>query len=203
MPNFQYAKIYKLTSPNTDKIYIGSTCQKNLSSRLVNHKTDYKRYCLGNYHYITSFEIIVKGDAKIELLETCPCNSKDELKIIEAKWIKELECVNKVIPDRTKKEYREDNKNKLKIYMKEYHEENKDKILKQRKEYYNDNKDKIKEYREKNKDKILKQKKEYREENKDKIHKKYDCPCGGKYTHQSKSIHLNTKRHKNYLSNLP
>ena len=57
-----------------------------------------------------------------------------------------------------KKEYRENNKDKIKEYQKEYREENKDK----KKEY-------DKEYRENNKDKIKENKKEYRENNPEKI----------------------------------
>ena len=41
--------------------------------------------------------------------------------------------------------------------------------------------------------------KEYRAENKEKISKKFNCPCGGKYTHSHKSHHLKTKQHQNWL----
>ena len=32
-----------------------------------------------------------------------------------------------------------------------------------------------------------------------KHNKKLDCECGGKFTHQSKAIHLKTKKHKDFL----
>ena len=63
------------------------------------------------------------------------------------------------------KQYREQNKDKIR----EYREQNKDKIKEQKKQYYEQNKDKIREYYEQNKDKIKEQSKQYREQNKDKI----------------------------------
>ena len=59
---FSLSKVYKLTSPNTEKIYIGSTTERYLSSRLSKHKAHYKlggRYtankileCIINYYKI-------------------------------------------------------------------------------------------------------------------------------------------------------
>ena len=40
-------KIYKIVSNQTDDIYIGSTCQKLLSTRLGKHRDDYKRWVEG------------------------------------------------------------------------------------------------------------------------------------------------------------
>lgn len=61
------------------------------------------------------------------------------------------------------------NKEYSKVYHKKYREKNRAKLLRKGKEYRKNNKDKIKEYREKNKEKIKKQRKEYREKNKEKI----------------------------------
>ena len=47
-----------------------------------------------------------------------------------------------------------------------------------------------------NKDK----KKAYRDTNKEKINEKFDCKCGGKFTHQNKSHHIKTKKHQNFLN---
>ena len=66
-----------------------------------------------------------------------------------------------------------------------------------KREYYDDNIDKIKEYRETNKDKINKTNKQYREEHQDKIKEKYTCPiCDGKYTYEGKSHHMKTIKHQ-------
>lgn len=45
--------------------------------------------------------------------------------------------------------------------------------------------------------------KQYREQNKERIreraNKKYECECGGRYTHNNKSIHLKSQKHQNFL----
>ena len=112
MVNYQNGKIYKITSFFTDIIYIGSTCNP-LYKRHHQHKYDYKSYNNGNYHYTTSFDIIKHGDSDIQLIELFPCNSKEELHAREAFYIKQLDCVNKVVPLRTDKQYYEDNKEKI------------------------------------------------------------------------------------------
>ena len=56
------------------------------------------------------------------------------------------------------------------------------------KEYYRDNPNIMKEYKQKNKESIKKQ-----------SSKKFNCPCGGKYTNKNKQQHFKTKKHLNYL----
>ena len=56
-------------------------------------------------------------------------------------------------------------------------------------------KEKQKEYRDNHKEKMKEYSKEYRLKNKEKITKKYDCECGGKYTHEHKQKHLKTIKH--------
>ena len=48
---------YKITSTNTDKVYVGST-KKDINERLQNHEAQYRNFKDGKYHYITSFEIL-------------------------------------------------------------------------------------------------------------------------------------------------
>ena len=97
------------------------------------------------------------------------CNLCREYREQNKDKIKEYREQNKDRIKEKKKEYYEQNKDKMKEYWKEYREQNKDKIKEKTKEYYEQNKDRIKEkkkeYYEQNKDKI----KEYREQNKDKI----------------------------------
>ena len=129
MVNYQNGKIYKLVSFQTDKIYIGSTCEK-LTVRKAKHKSDYKRFLDGKRCSITSFEILKYDDVDIILLEKCPCENKEELHRKERFYIENTNnCVNKYIPTRTDKEYYEDNREKIK----EYREQNKEKIQQQKK----------------------------------------------------------------------
>jgi hypothetical protein len=148
---YQLGKIYKLTSEHTNKIYIGSTCEKLLSRRLSKHNTGYNGWKNGTYTYTTSFVLFELGLVQITLLEDYPCNTKEELISRERHWI-ELHLdilVNKNIPTRKSLEYRQINKEKINQRSKEYqkanYEANKDKISEQRKQYYEANKDKIKE----------------------------------------------------------
>ena len=71
------------------------------------------------------------------------------------------------------KEYREQNKDRIREYKREYREQNKDRILEQQKQYYEENKDerleKQKQYYEQNKDERLEYQQQYYEQNKQRI----------------------------------
>jgi hypothetical protein len=67
MPNYQDGKIYKIESPQTDKVYIGSTTQK-LCDRMTNHRSSLKIFDLHKKKNCTSFDILRTGDAKIYLI---------------------------------------------------------------------------------------------------------------------------------------
>jgi hypothetical protein len=97
---FERGKIYKVSSPNTDKIYIGSTIQ-TLQQRLTGLLNSKSTSC---YKKLKPF-----GDLKIELIENYPCNSKEELVARESYWIEQYRdwCVNMNNPHTNKstKEY--------------------------------------------------------------------------------------------------
>ena len=169
--DYKNGKIYKITDIAYTKMYIGSTCQP-LSKRFTNHKKDYKVWKDGKSHKVSSYEIFDEfgiENCKIELIENYECNCKDELLKKEGEHIKNNDCVNKVIPGRTIKEYRIDNKEKIKEHNKEYYIDNKEKIKEHNKEYRIDNKEKIKEYQQLNKEKLKEYDKEYQQLNKEKI----------------------------------
>ncbi len=129
--DYANGKIYTIRSFETDKYYIGSTTS-TLTKRLSEHKQKYKqgKYC-------SSAEIIQYGDAYIELLEDFPCFKKDQLCKREGQLIREHKdnCVNKAIPGRTTKEYREDNKEQIIERMKQYRQQNKERILEYHKQW--------------------------------------------------------------------
>lgn len=107
---FNYSKIYKLTSEHTEKIYIGSTCERLLCMRLAKHRNNHKRF-LNNIirGKSTASKILELGPVKIELIEYFPCNSSLELKNRERHYIElhRENCVNKNIPGRSADEYRQ------------------------------------------------------------------------------------------------
>ena len=110
MSNYQLGKIYQIVCLTTGQKYVGSTTQKTLAVRLAGHNKSFKCWKNGKYHFTSSFTILEQGNYQIELLETFPCNSKDELNAREGHYIRTIECVNKCVAGRTRKEWRETNK---------------------------------------------------------------------------------------------
>eukprot|EP01080_Neovahlkampfia_damariscottae_P011441 gene11441-gene4549 len=125
MVNYSLAKIYKIVCNTTGLIYVGATCKPRLCQRLNQHVQDIKRYKKGKYRYMTSFKVLEINNYSIILLEEIKyCENKDQLNYYERKWIEQIDCVNKVIPSRTQKEYKECNKYKIEQYQKQYYQDN-------------------------------------------------------------------------------
>ena len=81
------ASIYKITSPSyPGKCYIGSTIYP-LNKRLERHYRDFKT----NHTYCTSFILLDRNDAVMELLEMCPVENRNEREQIH---IDANDCVN-------------------------------------------------------------------------------------------------------------
>jgi len=172
MPDYQKGKIYKIWSPSKNLVYYGSTTQ-TLAQRLAKHIGNYKYYTKDNTKtsYMTSFLILECEDYKIELIEECPCNNKEQLHKKEGEYIKNNECVNMVVAGRGKKEraiidYQKNKEKYIERATKRY-EENKE----AKKEY--DKSEARQEYRKKyrnaNADKIKEYQKQYRKELKDNL----------------------------------
>ena len=149
MVNYQLGKIYKIVCNTTGLIYIGSTCEPTLAKRLAKHNGNYIEYINKKRNFITSFKILENKNFEIILLDEYPCDSKDQLHKRERFFIDSNDCVNKVIPTRSKSEYdklyHEVNKVKRQTQTKLYREKNKEHKKEQDKLYYEKNKDKIKE----------------------------------------------------------
>mmetsp|Transcript_51460 Transcript_51460/g.101608 ORF Transcript_51460/g.101608 Transcript_51460/m.101608 type:complete len:92 (+) Transcript_51460:100-375(+) len=79
MVNYHLGKIYKIVDLDSNKCYIGSTCEPTLARRPAKHVSNYKQYLQGKGSNISSFIILEMDDYDIVLLEKYPCNSKDEL----------------------------------------------------------------------------------------------------------------------------
>jgi hypothetical protein len=158
-----------ITSPNTNKVYIGATT-KTLKERLKGHKSDHAKYKNDKRDYMTSFEILEAGDYTITLIEDVNCETVEELNIRERYHIENTpDCVNKQHPGRTKKEYIEENKDKIKEHTKEYRVKNKEVRKVYDKNYRAENQDKIKKYKEDHKDEKAVYNKNYRADNLDAV----------------------------------
>jgi len=162
-------RIYYLRCDETNDVYIGSTIQ-TLKERLRGHIKD--KYC-------TSKLIIKYDSCIILLLEEIEVENRKELEKIERQYIETYVCVNKMIPGRTDKEYRNDNKIKIAKKDKEIYKLNKIQIL-----------EKQKIYAQKNKIEIAKKQKE-----------KYTCECGSIFRKYDKARHEKSKFHINFCLN--
>ena len=213
--------IYKITDNTNDNVYYGSTVS-SLSHRLSQHKSQFKSWKRGEKNYISVFKIIENNDYRFECIEEVDVETMFELKNRERYYIENNECVNIIIPNRTQKEWLQENKEAYtewkRNWTKEYYIKNKDLIAEKAKKYCEENKDKILErkriYREENKDKILEKRQErtddkakydkkYCEANKEKIQEynkiTYTCECGMTLTRRKKNRHEQTNRHKKHL----
>ena len=91
-------RIYALKSPETDKIYIGSTTRP-LYNRWAEHKCDIKYLRAGNprkaYKKTTATQITQYPTAYIELIEEYYCETRGELLEREREVIRRFpNCVN-------------------------------------------------------------------------------------------------------------
>ena len=127
MVNYQNSKIYKI-QPIIDHdegdIYIGSTTKTYLSQRMDTHRSEYKRWKLGKSSHIRSYDLFDKygiDNCQILLIESYPCETRDELSSREGYFIRTLKCVNKNIAGRSVKESN-----------KQYYKKNSDKINEKR-----------------------------------------------------------------------
>ena len=101
MPNYNKGKIYMIYSTDSPVLlpYYGSTT-KSLNRRLSKHKDHFKRWKQGKMSNCSSFKLLEQGFDKVAiiLVEDYPCNSKQELEIREAHYIKNNPCINMNLP---------------------------------------------------------------------------------------------------------
>jgi hypothetical protein len=187
MPDYQQGKIYTIRC-RTDNtlIYVGSTTQ-SLAKRWGGHKVKSRFKGMINRKIYSS----INGEWDnwyIELHSLYPCNSKEELEMKEGEIIRLIGNLNVKIEGRTKKEYRETNKENIIKNNKIYRENNLEELLGKKKIYYENNKNEVKE-----------KSKEYYEKNKDKINEKITCECGCIISKKSKLKHRKTQKHLDLL----
>ena len=117
--NLPIARIYKLI--NEDSLeYYGSTTEKHLSNRLAKHKSGAKKGT-----HMSSKVLFENGKTvRIELVENCEVKDRYELRNRERFYVENNDCVNKRIPNRTKKESYEKNKEHFQEYNKEWRKNN-------------------------------------------------------------------------------
>jgi len=141
--------IYKLCCKDatTEDIYIGSTT--NFINRKHQHKgncnnSNREKYNLKVYKFIRENGGFENWD--MILIQYYSCVTKKELEAKEREYIEKLKpSLNCQLPGRTKKEWAEDNIEKIKEQQKNWHNNNRDKFKQHLKQYYEKNKTEISE----------------------------------------------------------
>jgi hypothetical protein len=111
--------IYKIVCNETGEVYYGSTTKPTLNIRISGHKCSFKRWKEGKTNYMTSFQILERGNYSYSLIETVECEDRKQLEQRERYYIENNECINKNIVGRTVKEWYDANNEYLKFYRKQ------------------------------------------------------------------------------------
>jgi hypothetical protein len=111
--NYECGVIYKLTSENTNDIYIGFTgYAEYVDSNIQDYVKVYNKWKLGKGEFISYFRILQHEKYKTHILETCYDTSKRELCLLKNHYIKNTaNCINNC-------DLTEEEKNKCVIYRK-------------------------------------------------------------------------------------
>ena len=146
--NNKYAssKIYKVVDNAYTMCYYGSTTQP-LSRRMGKHRMHYKLFGEGNFSRLTVFDIFDAhgvDNCKIELVEECPCESKEQLNQREGFHVRNNVCVNKNISGRTLAEWLEDTRDHRMQMARSWQAANPEKVQEADKKYRSNHLQKIK-----------------------------------------------------------
>ena len=201
--DYANGKIYKVVALNgtEDEVYYGTSTQP-LHKRYEKHRSNYKYWKKKtSKSYVSCFDLFEKytvENCRIMLVELFPCNTVEELRAREGFYIKNNQCVNKLVAGRTQTEYKQDNRDDILLYQKQYYEENVEKLAEKRKVYRAENaelvKERQKQYYEDNVEQIKQYNKEYQQKNVEKLAEK------GK-VYRAENAELVKERKKQYYEN--
>jgi hypothetical protein len=170
--DYSKCEMYKIVCKDEELnyIYVGHTT--DFTKRKSGHKTKSRTSELKLYKTIR--EHGGWDNFKMLQIETFPCNNRREAEAREDKLMTELKAnMNHYRASRSKKEFNQDNKEKIREQNKTYYEANKEHVRERHKQYHEANKEQLyermKQYQETNKEHIREQKKTHYEANKDKI----------------------------------
>jgi hypothetical protein len=112
------ALIYQIKCDTTQQSYIGST-KMSLERRMYAHEHLCIQWKNGRANFCSSYPLIEANNYKTSILEHCTLEDKRDR---ESHWVKITEnCVNRNIPNRSMKQWYQDNKIRWKAHMKEYY----------------------------------------------------------------------------------
>ena len=105
MPDYSKGKIYKILNNIDNELYIGSTVEP-LGQRMAKHRFNAKGD--SNLKVHNHMRNIGIDNFYIELIESYPCNSKEELNSKEGQYIREFGTLNMAVAGRTQSQYRQE-----------------------------------------------------------------------------------------------
>ena len=168
---YHEGKIYKILNSETDDVYVGATCQR-LAKRMMNHRTKVKEGKETTL-YNKMREIGIEH-FYIELIKNYPCENSEQLNKREGEWMREIATLNEKVAGRTKKEYKQEYKDKIREQDKDYYETRKETICQKHRQKYNEI-----------------------------TSVKITCDvCGTVHNKKNKPLHLRSKKHQEALKNL-
>ena len=164
-------KVYKIKSPNTDKVYIGSTF-RTLQERFIEHTARCNK--------TTSKIIIDSREPYIELIEEIKVLDKAELRFYENQYLELYRDI--AVNEKSSFGRKIPHSIRCKIYREKNLEVCKEKARVNANKYYHKHKEQIK------------------EKSRRTIRETIECPCGGQYTIHHKSEHFKTLKHLKYIA---
>jgi hypothetical protein len=93
-------RLYRISAPGCERVYVGGT-KTTLAARLGRHRRDHRAFLKGDYHYVSSFDVLEHPGATIELLEETEFHDMQQFREREAYWIQRLPSCNRVTPGRS------------------------------------------------------------------------------------------------------
>ena len=192
-------KIYFVRSNNPEikSKYVGSTIQ-TLAQRMTGHRGGYKRWLVGKENACAIFYEFQKYGIEqfhIELIEDYPCEREEQLLARENFFIRQEDCVNKIMAiltheerDEKRKQYYQGRKNEVSVKGKE-------KIKCECGDIVSNSAGSLNRHIKTNKHKTLMCTK-LKELDK----KTITCVCGCEITQKSLSRHLKSDRHKTLIA---
>lgn len=184
MADYSKTIIYKLCckDPDVEDVYVGSTT--NFRTRKNEHKSRCNNQSSSHYNFHVYQFIREHGgwdNFDMIQIEEYPCKSKREKEARERYYVEQLKAkLNMKLPQRSKQEYYNDNKEILKEKSREKYNNNKEEYNQRAKKYYEKNREsimaKVKEYAETNKEKIAESHRKYQDANRERLreyHKQY------------------------------
>ena len=182
------AKIYKVVDNAYTMCYYGSTTQP-LSKRMDNHRMSYKLFKEGKGCSLSAYDIFDAhgvDNCKIELVEECPCESREQLRKREGFYIRNNECVNKRIAGQTVPEWRSANRDHVRQKQAEWRSAN-----------LEHSKQTIADWRSANRERVKQTNADWKSANRERLQEKVTCEvCGGVCSRQCLERHRRSEKHK-------